>query len=139
MSIKITLDDLKNISKHITDEKFQEQLNDFLTDSKDDYYFYGYEPLDAKYLKINIIQLGNLLQTISGQNYTSLFEVINEVYQAGFLTNQQSVDELRNYKQNLTFHSISFLILWNCDKFFFPSYLEIHNPTNNVTNHIIST
>ena len=47
-------------------------------------------------------------------------------------------DELHNYKQNPTLNSFQFLILWNCDEFLHPPYLEINNSINNLTNTIIS-
>lgn len=90
MAIKISVDDLQNIPKYISDEKLRKKVCTFIHDLKDDYYFYGYLPLDVKYLRITITQLGNILTQIS-KKASSIHQTINEVYQAGFLTSQQSV------------------------------------------------
>ena len=93
MSIKISYDDLQILCKYISDDSFTKQLYDFLTESKDDYYFYGYKPLDAKYFEITIPQLEKILAELSRVNrkHQTLYEIINEVYQAGITTNQKSV------------------------------------------------
>jgi len=93
MSIKIPYDDLQILCKHISDELFAKQLYDYLKDKKDNYYFYGYEPLDVSYLEITIPQLEKILANISRVNkkHLTLYETINEIYQAGITTNQTSV------------------------------------------------
>ena len=93
MSIKISSNDLKVLSKHLQDGLFTKQLCEFLKEAKDDYYFYGYEPLDVKYLEITIPHLERILAELSRVNkkHPTLYETINEVYQAGITTNQKSV------------------------------------------------
>jgi len=93
MSIKISYDDLQILCKHTSDDSFTKQLYTFLKDKKDDYYFYGYQPLDVSYLKITIPQLEKILAELSGinQKHLTLYETINEVYPAGITTNQTSV------------------------------------------------
>ena len=95
MSIKILLKDLKTLSDESSESntQFIQQLNDFLRVKKDDYYFYGYQPLDVPYLEITIKQLGEILRETYRINrkHPSLHEIINEVYQAGVTTNQTSV------------------------------------------------
>jgi len=93
MSIKIPYDDLQILLKYISDDSFAKQFYDYLKDKKDDYYFYGYQPLDASYLEITISQLEKILADISRVNkkHPALYETINEIYQAGITTNQTSV------------------------------------------------
>ena len=93
MSIKISYDDLQILLKYISDDLFAKQIHNFLKEKKDDYYFYGYEPLDAKYLEITISQLGKIIEELSRINrkHPTLYETINEVYQAGVTTKQTSV------------------------------------------------
>ena len=101
MSIKISYDDLQILPKHISDDSFTKQLYAFLKEKKDDYYFYGYQPLDAKYLEITITQLEKILKEISRINrkHPTLYETINEVYQAGITTKQTSVFLYGRYRQ----------------------------------------
>jgi len=93
MSIKISYDDLNILSKYISDDSFAKQLYDYLKNKKDDYYFYGYQPLDVSYLKITISQLEKILAELSRVNkkHPTLHETINEIYRAGITTNQTSV------------------------------------------------
>ena len=81
------------LCKHTSDDSFAKQLYDYLKEKKDDYYFYGYQPLDVSYLEITIIQLERILAELSRVNkkHQTLHETINEVYQAGITTNQTSV------------------------------------------------
>jgi len=93
MSIKISYQDLQILCKYISDNNLTEQLYTFLKEKKDDYYFYGYQPLDVKYLEITITQLEKILKEISQINrkHPTLHEIINEVCQVGITPNQTSV------------------------------------------------
>lgn len=90
MSIKITENNLMELLKNIPEGKLESELRDFMQDIQDDYYFYGYTPLDPKYIEITIIQLGKILKGISDTKST-IYQIVNEIYQAGFLTDQQVV------------------------------------------------
>ena len=86
MRIEITHKELESILLNETHSEFQERCKNFLVNPKEDYYCYGYIPLDAQFLEISMEQL----KEIRSHN-TSQFDIINAVYQAGKITGQSSV------------------------------------------------
>ena len=92
MSLQITHNDLKILSGHLgQDSVLGEILYKFLEVQKDDYYFYGREPLDSGYILIGIQVLGEIANRSEIIKHGSLHDKLSEVYMAGVVTGQESV------------------------------------------------
>jgi len=94
MAIKTSLYHLRELSQYLTnfDKEFKEQYDNFLKNTKSDYYWYGREPVDTSYITFSIIQLEQILAAIShtDKRYSTLHSTINTIYQAGKTTAQKS-------------------------------------------------
>ena len=92
MSLQITYDDLKLLLEHLeSDSILGEILYKFLEVQKDDYYFYGREPLDSGYILIGIPVLGEIVNRPEMIKHGSLHDKLSEVHMAGVVTGQESV------------------------------------------------
>ena len=97
MNTDLTFDDFKTlenilVNANFDDDTFMVDFNDFLKERKDDYYYYGYESKDTKYIEIKNSQLEKILRELSRVNrkYPHLFKCINSFYQFGRATHQES-------------------------------------------------
>jgi|APSaa5957512535_1039671.scaffolds.fasta_scaffold17455_2 hypothetical protein len=94
MAIKLSREDLELMVTGLSSYNFAfaQSFQDFLKKQNTHYYFSGREP-SVSYLKITIIQIEKILADISktGKKYSALRDVINQVYQAGKITCQDSI------------------------------------------------
>ena len=94
MTTKISHNDLQIISSCLTsikDDEFTQLLSEFLKDKKDDYYFSGREPIDAKNLEISITQLERIISYVDSRQYDSIHKNLNFVYQSAIGSFQKLV------------------------------------------------
>ncbi len=94
MRADFSFGDLQKIPSLLTnfkDSTFALELNDFLKGKKDDYYFYGHEPYDAKYLEIGIVQLERIIAYVDELDYPRLHASLNITYRYAIAAEMKSV------------------------------------------------
>jgi len=91
MAVKISYENLQIISTLHNEDRFAKALKEFLKEEKSTYYFYGYNPINAKSIEIKFFQLLQIMAHIDSRRYPSLYDTLNSIFISAEISNQKSI------------------------------------------------